>query len=213
VHWIDPDYLPATTGTIEMFLLNPEGEPDGLVLTDGTEVHFPPHLAAQVLSSLRPGSAVTVSGIRPRGVADMIAAVALETGESVRIVDGGPPKDDKKRRDLRKRAKARRAPVDIEGVVRRPLHGPKGEVRGVLLEDGHAGRFPPHAAEAIAPLLTAGSRIVLRGDALPTEHGTVVAVRAAGASSDNLQEIAGKPHKAEHDKPERLQPSGDVDAA
>lgn len=32
----------------------------------------------------------------------------------------------------------------IESRVRRPLHGPKGEVRGALLEDRTIVRFAPH---------------------------------------------------------------------
>jgi hypothetical protein len=41
MHWLDPDYLPVTSGVIELFLLNPHGEIDGMIFDDGTEVHFP----------------------------------------------------------------------------------------------------------------------------------------------------------------------------
>jgi hypothetical protein len=42
MHWLDPNYLPVTKGTVHQFLLNPHGDADGMILTDGTEIHFPP---------------------------------------------------------------------------------------------------------------------------------------------------------------------------
>src|SRR6266699_615109 len=54
MHWIDPAQLPQTKGVVERFLLNPHGELDGLILHDGTEVHFPPHLSTAVGKALKP---------------------------------------------------------------------------------------------------------------------------------------------------------------
>jgi hypothetical protein len=52
MHWIDPAHLPETKGTVDRFLLNPHGDADGLLLTDGMEVHFPPHMAKKVVAAL-----------------------------------------------------------------------------------------------------------------------------------------------------------------
>lgn len=76
MHWIDPDFLPETSGVVECILLNADGEADGLTLRDGTEVHVPPHMGPALLDAVQPGSTVRVRGVRPRGVA-MIAAVAV----------------------------------------------------------------------------------------------------------------------------------------
>lgn len=184
MHWIDPDFLPETSGVVDLYLLNAEGEADGLVLTDGTEVHFPPHMGATVLGAVRPGSTVRICGIRPRGVA-MVAAVAVQPEDGARIVDAGPPHGGEARRP----AHARRTAVEVEGVLRQKLHGPKGEVRGVLLEDGRSARFPPHAGEGIEALLAPGARLLLRGDGFATEHGTVIAVREIGSSRDDLRRV------------------------
>jgi hypothetical protein len=67
MHWIDPDYLPEITGTVDQFLVNKHGEADGFLLTDGGEVHVPPHLSSQLLHDVHPGSKVRVRGVRPRG--------------------------------------------------------------------------------------------------------------------------------------------------
>jgi hypothetical protein len=68
MHWIDPDHLPEITGIVDQFLVNKHGEADGFLLTDGEEVHVPPHLSARLLRDVLPGSQVKVRGVRPRGV-------------------------------------------------------------------------------------------------------------------------------------------------
>ena len=55
MHWLDPDYLPEISGTFERFLLNLHGDADGMILADGTEVHFPPHMSAELCAAIRPG--------------------------------------------------------------------------------------------------------------------------------------------------------------
>jgi hypothetical protein len=199
MHWIDPDCLPETAGVVDCFLLNPAGEADGLVLTDGTEVHFPPHMGVAVIGVVKPGSTVYVRGVRPRGVA-MIAAVTVSPAEGTRIVDGGPPERDEPHKMARKRAHASRTAMEVAGVLRQVLHGPKGEARGLLLEDGRVGRFPPHAAEDLMSLLVPGTQLLLRGDGLTTAHGTVVAIREIGTSANDLRRIDAKSARDKHDK-------------
>jgi hypothetical protein len=200
MHWIDPDCLPETTGRVDLFLLNPHGEVDGMMLADGTEVHLPPHMAPDIVGALRPGSMVKLRAVRPRA-ANLLAAVAFETEDGTRYVDQGPPKHHKEVRKHAAGAKPRK--LEVEGIVRRALHGPKGETRGLLLEDGRSGRFPPHAADALGPLLKAGATIVLRGEEIVTAHGTVIAVREIGAAHDSLLPITEKPHKPKDHKPHK----------
>ncbi len=192
MHWIDPASLPETEGVVASFLLNADAEADGFLLEGGTEVHFPPHMAAEVIAAVRAGSRVRVRGVRPRGVA-MIAAVAINADEGREIIDGGPQDDDAARKAHRKSVRDARTPMTAEGVLRQVLHGPKGEPRGLLLEDGRSGRFPPHAADAIAGLLVPGTRLSLSGDGTTTEHGTVIAINRIGASQHEMQAIASKP--------------------
>ena len=119
MHWIDPDYLPEITGTVDQFLVNQHGEADGFLLTDGEEVHVPPHLSARLLRDVRPGSEVRVRGVRPRGV-QMVAAVAIDTPTG-RILDDGPDA----REDDAAFEKARHGPMSAQGIVKRSIHGPK----------------------------------------------------------------------------------------
>lgn len=198
MHWLDPDYLLTFFGTVDRFLINPDGAADGLILTDGSEVHFPPHLSAEVCGTIRPGDAVKLRGVRPRA-ADVIVAVALETMDGRRIVDRGPPEhadEDSATAPARGDPVARdRRPMAAAGVVRRPLHGPKGNVRGALLEDGTIIRFAKHAAGKLVDLLKPGSTLAVRGEGLAIELGIVIAAREAGASPDELEPIEPKKPK------------------
>jgi hypothetical protein len=199
MHWLDPDYLPEVGGTFERFLINPHGDADGMILTDGTEVHFPPHMSAEVCAAIRPSenTKVKVRGVRPRG-SDLIAAIAIETSDGKRMVDNGPPKGhDDKKKPHKNVPKPQRESMDAEGIVRRVLHGPKGETRGALLEDGRIIRIVPHEAERIANLLSPGNTIAVRGDGLASALGTVIEAREVGVNKDELQPLKPKKPKPE----------------
>jgi hypothetical protein len=86
--------------------------------------------------------------------------------------------------------------MSAAGVVERPLHGPKGEVRGALLQDGTIVRFPPREAAAIAGLLSPGACLVALGEGLVTELGTVIDALEIGATKDSI-----RPIKPKHEKP------------
>jgi hypothetical protein len=48
MHCIDPDRLPEVSRKLERFLLDADGEADVMMLTGGTEIHFPLHMAEDV---------------------------------------------------------------------------------------------------------------------------------------------------------------------
>jgi hypothetical protein len=189
MHWIDPDYLPEITGTVDQFLVNKHGEADGFLLTDGGEVHVPPHLSSRLLRDVRPGSEVKVRGIRPRGVR-MVAAVSIDTQKG-RILDEGP--------DLREDddafVRAKHAPMSAQGIVKQAIHGPKGETRGAVLEDGRIIRLPPHEAKRFSDLLKKGAKISVSGDGATTSFGTVLEAHEIGASAQTLRPIEAKKPK------------------
>jgi hypothetical protein len=198
MHWIDPDSLSPVKSKVERFLFNPRGQADGMILTNGTEAHFPPHLSKQVLAALKAGDRVTLYGVKPRA-ADMIACVAIQTAEGKRIDDRGPPAKAKKKSHGKKHGprhdEADTEPVEIADIVERSLHGPKGEVRGVLLKGGAIVRFPPHAAHAKPKLFEAGAALAIRGEALRVEGVTVIEASELGRSNRTMQHIEKHPDK------------------
>jgi hypothetical protein len=197
MHWIDPDSLSPMKSKIARFLFNPKGEADGILLANGIEAHFPPHLSKKVLGSIQMGEAVTLYGVKPRG-ADVIACVAIESAKGERIDDAGPPANGKKKVHAKKNGDADDASlrrVDIEDTIERKLHGPKGGVRGLLLSSGCIVRFPPHAFHGARSLLIPGAVIAVRGDARTVSGTQVIEARAWGISKAHLKALAPKkPH-------------------
>ena len=78
--------LSHVTSGVDHFLVNPHGDTDGLVLTNGLEVHFPPHFSTEVLAVVQAGDRVTVYGVVPRATTTL-SAVAIETEDGKRIGD------------------------------------------------------------------------------------------------------------------------------
>src|SRR5581483_5559691 len=136
MHWIDPACLPETQGLVERFIINRHGEVEGVLLagTKGTSMLIctPPHMAAEIEAHVQVGDTISVRGVRPRA-ADVFAAVALTAGSGVAIIDNGPGDEDGRGARRRGNQPIR---MEAEGVVRLSLFGPKGELRGALLEDG-----------------------------------------------------------------------------
>jgi hypothetical protein len=77
--------LPHVTSDVDRFLVNPEGDTDGLVLANGLEVHFPPGISAEVVATVRAGDRVTIHGRVPRATASL-DAVSIVTQDGTRIV-------------------------------------------------------------------------------------------------------------------------------
>ncbi|MPW23984.1 hypothetical protein GCT13_46800 [Paraburkholderia sp. CNPSo 3157] len=179
MHWIDPACLPETKGTLTQFLLNPHGEPDGFILDGQRQVHFPPHLGTHIVQRVGPGDTVTVRGVRPR-TANIIAAVSIAVGDGETLVDEGPHRDD----DRHKRPDVEMYAAEVTGTVILSLHGPKGELRGALLDDGTSLRMPPHAAEELRAYLTPGARVQAWGGMVENTHGHTLDVSEIAEQAD-----------------------------
>jgi hypothetical protein len=191
MHWIDPESLPETTGTVELFVLNPHGEVDGFVMKGEKHtdilVHTPPHMEKQLIRHVKAGDKVSVHGVRPRGAA-LLAAVALTAKIGHQIVDEGPDHD-------REHPHVDDEKMEADGEVRLSLFGPKGELRGALLTDGTVVRIGPKEAEHVAKLLKPGAALAVRGDGVETKHGRVIHAKDVGSDLDDLRPVKGPKHK------------------
>ena len=75
----------TVSGTVTSFHYARRGELDGLVLSDGTAVRFPPHEGADVDAIVDVGSGITVTGcthVGPRGDAHVRAQALTNEGSS-----------------------------------------------------------------------------------------------------------------------------------
>jgi len=80
----------SVEGTVDRFMLNPNGDVDGLWLRDGTQVGFPPHLSAELQAAVRRGDALTVQGYR-LGTLPLLQASAISARRNGRQVVDRPP--------------------------------------------------------------------------------------------------------------------------
>jgi hypothetical protein len=64
----DPQQLPAIQGQVAQYSLTPRGDVDGVILQDGTQVHLPPHLGAQLVQAVKPGDTVTIRGLKAQAL-------------------------------------------------------------------------------------------------------------------------------------------------
>jgi hypothetical protein len=181
----DPSQLPATHGKVAEYSLTPNGDVDGLILTDGTEVHLPPHLGTQLVFAVKPGDAVTIHGLRARAI-PMVQAMSVTndaTGNTVTDSGaGGAPGP-----------RGAEQTLTAQGRIKAQLHGPQGDLNGALLEDGTIVRLPPPEAQRLAADLTPGAMLYVKGDGFAGPLGRVIAARSIGPNPTQLAEIAAPP--------------------
>ncbi|MDZ5649829.1 hypothetical protein [Nitrospirillum sp. BR 11828] len=178
----DATQLPSIKGVVRQFTQTPRGDIDGLILTDGTEVKTPPHLSSQIAYAVRPGSTVVVHGLRAAALPLVRAVSITDETSKITITDDGPGR----------RVDVSGGPTLSSGRVRMPLHGPEGEIDGVLLDDGTVLRLPPEAYRG-GTRLEPGQPVVAEGSVLTTPFGKVVDVTALGATRDRLEPLAPQP--------------------
>lgn len=178
MHWIDPTQLPLINGTIERFIIDGQGDPDGLLLVTDPGVskliHFPSYMADEVRAALRPGDKVGVRGLKLRG-AEVIAAVAIECVNGIEILDHGPSNQVGRRI-----SSFRPLPMSAAGKIRLTIFTSKGKVRGALLEDGTVIRMPLKLAEQVKKRLGPGEMIQVTGVGFDTPYGRIIEVHHFG---------------------------------
>lgn len=87
---LNDEQMPHVTSSVERFLVNPDGNADGMILFNGVEVYFAPYLSSAVLMAVQVGDRVTVYGELPMAE-PMIVAAVIEAANGTRIEDSGLP--------------------------------------------------------------------------------------------------------------------------
>ncbi len=187
----DVTQMPAIHGKVAQYDLTPRGDVDGLILDDGMEAHFPPHLGSQVVAIVRPGDEVTIHGLKARALPLVQAMSVTDDASGKTVVDDGPPAPG--RRPPPPPPPAPGMAMQTTGMVKMQLHGPRGELNGVLLTDGTMVHLPPAEAQRLSGELSPGERVVARGDGIDNTLGRVIAANAIGPSSDRMTQITAPP--------------------
>ena len=178
----DPEQFPAIQGKVAQYSLTPHGEVDGAILDDGTQVHLPPHLGVQLVFAIKPGDQITVRGLKARQIALIEAVSVTNDATHLAVINTGPPGP-----------RGTGQPVQANGHVKAQLHGPRGDLNGVLLEDGTIVRLPPEEADRLAPQLAIGQQLYVTGQGIASPLGKVIEARQIGPTAAQLAEIQPGP--------------------
>jgi hypothetical protein len=178
----DPDQFPAIHGRIIQYSLTPRGEVDGLILDDGTQIRTPPHLGAQLVFAIKPGDQITVRGLKARDIALIEGVSVTNDASRVTIVDIGPP-------DPRGTGQV----LQANGHVKAQLHGPRGDLNGILLEDGTIIHLPPDEADRLTAELAVGQPLYVSGYGVASPLGKVIEARQIGPNASQLAEVQAGP--------------------
>ncbi|MFO3706148.1 hypothetical protein ACI6Q5_14525 [Xanthomonas codiaei] len=180
----------SVSGSVERFMLNPNGDIDGLWLRDGTQVGFPPHLSSEVKTAVRAGDSVVVQGFR-LGNLPVLQASSIRSSRSGReVVDrpptfGAPPPPPPTPGQL--------TPLRSDGTIQRLVYGPAGEVHGALVSDGTVVRMPPHLALQFTDLLRVGAPLSANGFGVATADGRAIEATQLGRDRASLRALFTTP--------------------
>jgi hypothetical protein len=181
---LDVQQLPEIRGIVQRFTLTPRGDLDGFLLSDNTDVHFPPHLSAELAATVRPGDPVAVRGYRSSTVPLVVAAAVTNASTNRTVMDQGPPGPGFGPRPPPPGYPAPGAQQSsLTGKVLASLYGPAGDLNGAVLEDGTIVRMPPHVAYQVASALIPGQVVTVEGWLLITDYGRVVEAQIVSSSA------------------------------
>ncbi|MFM0312338.1 hypothetical protein P0D71_31485 [Paraburkholderia sp. RL17-383-BIF-A] len=182
------DGVPTTvSGVVRRFVINPEGDVDGMLLADNTLVRFPPHLGTQVAATIEPGASVNVNGFA-QASGTLRAGQIADTKSGRSIVDQPPPPDAQ--RLPKSLAGVGLVKLDAAGRVLRVTSAPRGEPDGVLLIDGTVIKLTPAAAARFTNLMQPGAMVAAQGYGTRNRYGESLQATAFGTPG-NLTVLYG----------------------
>lgn len=186
----DPNQLPAFHGKVAQYDLSFRGGVDGVILADGTEVHTPRRLETEIAAAVKPGDTITIHGLKAREL-KLVQAVSLTNDATAKtLVDAGQEDGtDGRRRSSRSGTRTPAVQGDAQGTIKMPLHDTRGDVDGVLLQDGTIVHLPPASATRLAAILVPGKPLVVHGDLNASALGKVINASAIGPAADQLTDI------------------------
>ena len=181
------------TGTVRAFVLTPAGEIEGIILTNGTEIHVPPHLTEQVAAAVRLGESLAVRGWNV-GVPNFLIATALTGQRGQSVVDQGPPPPGMRPPPPPPGQPAPGAQMAmVQGRILQVLHGPRGDLNGAILDDGTTLKLPPPSAWQMSSFLQPGQSVAAQGWSLSNSYGRVVDVQSVTSSQQAAAPPAVRP--------------------
>jgi hypothetical protein len=170
-------------GTVQRYLMNPEGSVDGFLLEDGTQVHFPPHLSSQITEIVSPKDAITLRGEKENG--KVFRAETITNVKTAKSLTETPPAPPARPALPGKPGMAPQPPpplggpqnlanlqqLSAEGKVKTQLFGRRGEVNAVILSDDTIVHFGPRVQEDSKAKFNVGDNLKVSGFGTKNAYG------------------------------------------
>jgi hypothetical protein len=186
-----PQNTEQINGVVSQYLMNPNGEVDGFLLSDNTQIKFPPHMSADLTRVVKPNDRITASGERESAQTFRAFTITSATnGQSV--VESRPSRfPPRMPPDLRG---VNLTPLNPSGKIKSLLHAPRGEIDGAVLEDGTILHMRPDASTQFGSLFAIGQSISAKGFGTANQFGKSIEVTEFGASGQAFTPVyAGSP--------------------
>ena len=156
------------SGEVERYLLTPQGFVEGLILNNGLQVKFPPHLGESVVNTVKVGDQVKVMG-NPGTRSQLgqeVAAYSITNPKSGReVLDQSPtsPPTPPTERSY--------SNFSVSGTAKTWIVGRESELNGVILSDGSQVRFPPDVGNQLKNRARPGVSIQAQGFGMKSSYG------------------------------------------
>ncbi len=179
----------AMEGRVEQLLLNPFGEVDGLLLSAGRVVKFPPHQGSALARLAAPGQTVRVEGeSRRQGEIKALRVVNSASGAQVvrQARSWWPPEAPRLLREWRLTS------LQTEGRVAAVVTGKHGEAKRVVLDNGDVIHLPKHSL--LTQPVQMGMTFAAAGKGTRGQYGTALLAARVGPTLAALQPLARVEH-------------------
>ena len=159
------------TGQVQQYLLNPEGKVDGVLLSNGLQVKFGPHLGDSLVAMIAPGAGVSITGtpgISTR-FGQEVKAKSITNSQTNQTLVKQPPAVPPQ-----PPLQGNYSNLSVEGTAQQWLVGHRGEINGVILSSGAQVKFPPHVGMQLLSLAQRGDRVQAEGFGTSNSYGQVL---------------------------------------
>lgn len=164
-------------GTIAQYLMNPDGNVDGVLLSDKTIVRFPPHLGQQLVQTAKPQDPVQIDGF-PEAQGSIHAAAITNANTQQTVIDVPPSSENPPPGPI---ASSRQS-MSVSGVIKVLMHSPRGEIDGAVLDNGAIVHVGPLVVSQQAHLFQAGASLAASGYGTINSYGRSLEASLIGPS-------------------------------
>ena len=174
----------SINGTVQGYLLNRAAQVDGLLLSDGKQLHLPPHLSAALQEAVKPGDSIeaVVEPGEESPLGEEFRTKSLTNTQTNQTVTDQPPSPPPNPGE----------PMHVEGSMAHWLVGHKGEPKGFILSDGTYLHVPPQVGKTLTERVETGDQLSAQGYGTRQDFGTSLEVETLELNGQSLVDLSLK---------------------